>query len=270
MGDNGPMPEGDTLRHAELQLAPLLEGEVLVDAWFATLRGYRPRAGMRVDAVRAVGKHLLIDFAVGRPDRHLTLDTHLGMAGWWQARRGATARPADPRLRVALAVAGGQALCFAAPTVRTFVTGAGVAATPLALGPDLSDPTPDFALILARLGQLADPATPVADALLDQRIAAGVGNVFKSEACFVAGIDPHTPLAALDGPTRERLWRIAHQQLRANGTRPGPRHTAAGADHFVYGRARLPCRRCETPVSYEPAGPTARSTYWCPTCQRRR
>ena len=65
------------------------------------------------------------------------------------------------------------------------------------------------------------PDRPVADVLLDQRIAAGVGNVFKSEALFVVGIHPLTPIGALDAATRRRLWTTAHRQLRANA-RPGP------------------------------------------------
>lgn len=263
------MPEGDTLRQAELRLAPLLEGQVLQEAWFGKLEGFRPRAGMRIEAVRAVGKHLLIDFALTDPSKQLTLDTHLGMAGWWDAAPPDRPIPNHPRLRIALTVPSGRALCFAAPTIRTFVSDATSPNGPLQLGPDLSDAEPDLAAVLDRIRALAAPEAAVADVLLDQRIAAGVGNVFKSEACFVAGVDPHTRIDALDEAERERLWRIAHRQLLVNGIRPGPRRTAAGADAFVYGRARLPCRRCDTPIRYEAAGPdtTSRSTYWCPTCQ---
>ncbi len=257
------MPEGDTLRRAELVLAPLLDGQVLESVWFKKLVGYTPRAGQRVDQVRAVGKHLLIDF-----DRNLTLDTHLGMAGSWRSAPAGTSRPSDPRLRVALGVAGGMALCFAAPTIRTYLRDAPPAAI-AGLGPDLSDPSPDLDRVLERIDALARGDQPVADILLDQRIAAGVGNFFKSEALFVAGLDPHTPIGHLDAPARLRLWGIAHRLLRANA-RPGRRRTTpGGGDVFVYGRARLGCRRCDDAIRHEPAGPntTSRSTYWCPTCQ---
>jgi endonuclease-8 len=257
------MPEGDTLRQAEQRIAPLLEGRRLERVWFRRGLVLSPRPGQLVESVRAVGKHLLIEL-----DRGLTLDTHLGMAGWWSTAPPSRLPHAGPKLRIALTVAEGHALCYAAPTIRTFVRDGGP--TPVDhLGPDLSDEAPDLDRVLARIEQHATPDQPVADVLLDQRIAAGVGNVFKSESLFVVGIHPLTPIGALDTATRRRLWATAHRQLRANA-RPGPRRTTV-TNHglAVYGRHHGGCPRCDGAIEYAPAGPGAssRSSYWCPVCQ---
>ena len=110
------MPEGDSLRRAETLLAPVLEGEIVTDIWFRKLRGHRPRKGQRIERVDAVGKHLLIEF-----DRKLTLRTHLGMSGSWRIQPTSSATPSNPRLRVLIETGRGTALCFAAPTIDTFV-----------------------------------------------------------------------------------------------------------------------------------------------------
>src|SRR6478609_2510793 len=194
------MPEGDTLRQAELRIAPLLEGRRLERVWFRRGLVLSPRAGQLVESVHAVGKHLLIEL-----DRNLTLATHLGMGGWWTTMPAARTLRPGPKLRIALTVADGHALCYAAPTIRTFVRDGGP--TPVDhLGPDLSDEQPDLDAALARIDRFADPAQPVADVLLDQRIAAGIGNVFKSETLFAIGVHPRTPIGDLDAATRRRLW----------------------------------------------------------------
>lgn len=250
------MPEGDTLRHAAAALAPALEGESLTEVWFAKLRGVKPRLGERIETVRAVGKHLLIDFAGG-----LTLDTHLGMTGSWRVQSADAALPRSPKLRVVLGVAKARALCFAAPTIQTYARTRLV--TPVShLGPDLSDDEVDWSLVAERMAAIA-PTTRVCEALLEQSIACGIGNVFKSEALFVAGVHPFIPMGALDEAARLRLWQVAHRQLVTNRDRPR-RSTTPSGELYVYGRFGLPCRVCQTPIDFDAGG---RSTYWCPRCQ---
>jgi endonuclease VIII len=255
------VPEGDSLRRAEALLVPILEGQLATAVWFRMLHGIRPTAGQRIERVVAVGKHLLIEF-----DRRLTLDTHLGMTGSWKVCAPEVRRAADPRLRVVISTDRGHALCFAAPLIRTFVRD-GVRSPVAHLGPDLSDDEADLAEIVGR-ARLLPPGTPIADALLDQRVASGVGNVFKSEALYVAGVHPFRSLAELDDATLTRLWSVAHEQLLRNRDRKS-RSTVGGAGGtFVYGRHHLGCRRCSGPVRYDPSGGrSTRSTYWCPTCQ---
>ena len=119
----------------------------------------------------------------------------------------------------------------------------------------------------------------VADVLLDQRVVAGIGNVFKSEILFLAGIDPFTPVAALTDADLERLVGISRDQLAANVmTRSQTLSLAIGrrttrsldpnAKLWVYGRGGKPCRRCGTMIQMKKTGLDARLTYWCPTCQR--
>lgn len=256
------MPEGDSLRRAEALLAPVLEGQVTTDIWFRKLRGHRPRAGQSIERVDAVGKHLLIDF-----DRKLTLRTHLGMSGSWRVG-GPDAAPRDPRLRVRIQTPVGTALCFAAPTIDTFVRDTGT--SPIEhLGPDLSDDDADIAVVVQRTRDLA-AGRLLADALLDQRIAAGVGNVFKSEVAFLSRVHPFTNVDDLSDEKLTRIWQIAHEQLVANRDRSSRKTTSAaiGDRNYVYGRFRKACRRCSDSVLYSAAGvETERSTYWCPRCQ---
>ena len=255
------MPEGDTLRQAEARLTPVLEGRILTDVWFRRLRGHAPRKGQRVEQVDAVGKHLLVHF-----DRRLSLDVHLGMSGWWSV----TADPPHdaPKLRIVLSTDAGHALCYAAPTIRTYLRDGSV--TPVDhLGPDLSDDTVALDVVVER-SRSSDQDRTVAELLLDQRVAAGVGNVFKSESLFLAGLDPFTLVADTSDGDLQRVWRIAHEALVANRSRSLRRTTPDGLRDrtHVYDRYRLGCHRCGDAIDYDPAGSrTARSTYWCPTCQ---
>lgn len=264
VGQAAGMPEGDSLRRAARLWAPVLEGQVLEEVWFAKLRGHRPRVGQRVESVGAVGKHLRVDL-----DQNLTLDIHLGMAG----RVGVVApgRPLrrTPSLRVVLRTSSGTAFCHAAPTIQTVVRGGATDDPVASLGPDLSDDHPDLDEVLAR-SRRRPPDTLLADLLLDQQVAAGVGNVFKSEVLFVVGLNPFRAVGGCSDDDLRRLWSEAHRQLRRNRSTPARSTTPAGdaGRTFVYRRARAGCRCCDGPISFAPAGTaTSRSTYWCPRCQ---
>jgi endonuclease-8 len=260
------VPEGDTIHRVAARLRPALAGARLVRFEAPRLVGARPRPGETVEAVEAAGKHLLIRFSGG-----LTLETHLRMTGSWHLyRTGERWRRPVHLLRCLVEVEGWQAACFSAPVVRTFPTAAtGTVDDPTAhLGPDLcvDHPDPDGVVrtVLDRLAAL-DPSTQLGEALLDQRVAAGVGNVYKSEVCWHERVDPFVPLGRVDEATRERLVRTAARLLRAN-LGPGRRRTVAEG-LAVYGRRGSPCRRCGTRISSDVRGELARVTYWCPTCQ---
>ncbi len=265
------MPEGDTIWRAAARLRPVLAGAELLRFEAPRLRGDRPRPGTLIDDVEAVGKHLLVHFAGG-----LSLDTHMRMTGSWHLyRAGERWRKPAHLLRCRVDVPGWEAVCFSAPVVRTYRRGGpnalGQVDDPVAhLGPDLCRPDADLDEAVARMGTVPAPTTTVAEVLLDQRVAAGVGNVYKSEVLFACGLDPFTPIEAVEVALRRRLVEVAATLLRRNlatarrTTVAGPPGTVA-----VYGRARQPCRRCGTPVRSRRHGAHARSTYWCPTCQRR-
>ena len=255
------MPEGDSLFRAAARMRPALEGRTLVRFEAPTLRGERPRPGERIEGVEARGKHLLVHFAGG-----LSLRTHLRMAGSWHLYRiGERWRRPRGQLRVAIdADNGWQAVCFAAPDVETYRRGAGEPRPVAALGPDLCRPQVDLDAVLARLAA-APPETELAEALLDQRIAAGIGNVYKSEACFACAVDPFTPLRDVDEALRRRLWTVAHRLLRAN-LGGGPRVTHPGGV-AVYGKPGRACPRCGVAIRVRRQGDQARQTFWCPGCQ---
>ncbi len=259
------MPEGDTLRRAAATLAPVLDGQEVTDIWFRMLRGHRPRAGQHIERVHSVGKHLLIEF-----DKNLTLRTHLGMSGTWRVLRSGASVPRSPKLRIRISTEAGTALCFSAPTIETFVRGSepSVLAN---LGPDLSEDEVDLAIVVERTRAFAGSKL-LAEALLDQSVAAGVGNVFKSEVAFLAGVHPFTPVSELTDEQLHELWSIAHQQLVTNRSRRFRKTTpdTVRDDHFVYDRFRMGCLRCSDAIKYAAAGDrTERSTYWCRRCQAR-
>jgi endonuclease-8 len=215
------MPEGDTLHRTAERLRPALAGKRLAAFTAPRLRGDRPRTGVVIEAVQARGKNLLIDFEGG-----LTLRTHLRMTGSWHLYR-TSERWRQPR-HLARAIIetddGWCAVCFAAPVVETFHRQAPLPPPLARLGPDLCDPEVDLDAILTRFAALADPDAEIGSLLLDQRIAAGVGNVYKSEACFACGIDPFTPAHRIPDHARRRLFATASRLLRAN-LGAGPRKT---------------------------------------------
>lgn len=264
------MPEGDTLHRTANRLRPALAGATLTRFEAPRLRGDRPTPGVAITDVEAVGKHLLIHFADG-----LTLRTHLGMPGSWHLYpEGARWRKPRHLLRALVAVPGWEAVCFSAPQVETYRPahpgGAlGSGRDPVGhLGPDLCTPEPDLDEALRRFGTLPEPGTSVAEVLLDQRVAAGIGNVYKSELLHRCRVDPFVDAALVPEPVRRQLLAAANRLLLHNLTTTR-RTTVAGpaGSVAVYGRARRPCPRCGTPVRMQRHGSQNRSTYWCPTCQ---
>ena len=242
------------------------------------MAGTRPRRGETVDEVEAVGKHLLIRFSGG-----LTLETHMRMTGSWHLYRrdpsGRTERWRKPAhlLRCRIDVPDWSAVCFSAPVVRTFPTRAsGTYADPIGhLGPDLSAPLPpgvddlDASVVadcVGRMDAMSEPDRAIGDVLHDQRVANGVGNVYRSEVCWACRVSPLRPLASVDLDDRERLVRTASRLMRANLTTTS-RTTVAGGGLAVYGRRGRPCRRCGTAIRSTDRTENARVAYWCPTCQ---
>ena len=136
------------------------------------------------------------------------------------------------------------------------------------LGPDVlgSDWDPDE--VLTRF--LDQPERAIGEALVDQRVMAGPGNVYRNEVCFLRGLDPRTPVRAV--PDLPRLIDLMKRLMEANrwtGNQITTGDTRRGRRHWVYGRAGQPCRRCGTLLRAEPGEPstTERSTFWCPRCQ---
>jgi endonuclease-8 len=260
------MPEGDTLAKTAVRLRPALAGHVLTRFEAPHLRGPAPALGTAVEAVEARGKHLLIHFADG-----LTLRTHLRMTGSWHVyrERERWQKPAYLARVVVGTDSGWVGVCFQAPVVETYRRGGREPDALADLGPDLclaaslADDVLDE--VVARTHRFADPDATLGEALLDQRIAAGIGNVYKSEACFACRLDPTAPLRAYSDVVRRTVWEVAARQLQSNLDRPGRTTHPQGV--AVYGRRGLPCPACAGPVSVARHGDLNRSTFWCPRCQ---
>ena len=229
------MPEGDTLFKVAARLRPALQGHRLTRFEAPRLVGDAPKLGERIEKVEARGKHLLIHF-----ERGLVLRTHLRMTGSWHVyrERERWRKAAHLARAVVGSDSGWVGVCFQAPVVETFHERGAEPAALAGLGPDLCRPESlaDGVLdeVLDRAARLTAPEATLGEALLDQRMAAGIGNVYKSEACFAAGIDPGTPFGEVPDDARRRVWTIAARQLQANLGHAERRTHPGGV--AVYGR----------------------------------
>jgi endonuclease-8 len=275
------MPEGDTIYRSARTLKAALAGRIITG--FRTVLPHlsrvnvdTPLAGRTVDDVVSRGKHILMFFS-----GDLILRTHMRMHGAWHLYRpGERWKQPGRDMRIVIGTDAFEAVAFRVP-IAEFRTAATLERDDViqSLGPDLLDDNPDLGEAVARLRALG--AVPLGDALLNQRAVAGIGNVFKSEICFAAGVSPFGAVSSLDEATVRDVLEIARQQLRTNvpdartaalAMWTGRRRTT-GRVHpaqalWVYGRAGAPCRRCATRIEMAKQGPDARVTYYCPNCQR--
>jgi endonuclease VIII len=265
------MPEGDTIYRTAEVLRTALVGRRVVAA------RAQPRPGLRhvpdlsrvvgstVASVEARGKHLLIGF-----DNGLTMRSHMRMTGsWHRYRPGERWRRPVQQASAVLETAESVAVAFNAPVVELLTDADLRRSRPLTeLGPDLLASSFDADEALQRLR--ARNQDELGNALLDQRAVAGIGNVVKSEVCFMERLDPWAPVNAFDDEALRAAVNAARRVLRAN-TRGGARNTTGspvrGQGLWVYGRAGRPCRRCGTRIESARQGELARLTYWCPRCQ---
>jgi endonuclease-8 len=275
------MPEGDTIFKAARTLHRALAGQTVtrfetVLVHLARVDADTPLGGRAVERVAAAGKHLLMTFSGG-----LVLRTHMRMNGSWHIYRpGERWQRPRAEMRIAIETTDWVAVAFRVH-VAEFIQASDLARhRPIAsLGPDLLADTFDADEALSRMR--TRPAEPIADVLLDQRVFAGIGNVYKSEVLFLAGIHPDAQIAAIGDDSLREVIAIARRLLLENVVeKPGPsmvtyrgfRRTTGRmrpADRlWVYSRGGRPCRKCGTSIASQKTGDDARLTYWCPTCQQ--
>jgi endonuclease VIII len=256
------MPEGDTIHRAARRIDEVLVGKQIVaietphprhrlDRWPERL------SGRAVRAVDARGKHLFLRF-----DGDLTLHSHLRMGGQWSVyRRGERWRKSPRRAWLVIRTPEHEVVQFDGPVLELMTDSRSRFDQQLAaLGPDLLNPDFDEKRFLARLRE-DDQTRPFGDAVLDQRNVAGLGNIWRAEACFHARVDPHRRTG--DVTNDEAL-----EAIRA--VRPLMARSVAGEwpGLSVYKRAGRPCPRCGTPIEGGGLGDDNRTVYWCPGCQK--
>lgn len=258
------MPEGDTIHRAANRIRVLLAGKVPDEVVTPHPRHAYERwperlQGRAVAAVDAHGKHLFVRF-----EGDLTLHSHLRMTGTWGVYR-ADQRWGRSRRRAWLVLksVGGEAVQFDGPVLE-LRSDSELRRDPrlAALGPDVLAEDFDASAVLRRLRK-GDPDRPFGEALLDQRVVAGVGNIWKAEACFAAGVDPWRTASDVQETEVLAVLELARERM-AESVRRGF-HARPRA---VYRRARMPCPRCGTTIRSCGQGEENRTTYWCPGCQR--
>ena len=262
------MPEGDTIYRAARALHRALAGRT-VTAFESVLPRLtrvdqdRPLRGRVVERVESRGKHLLISFS-----GDLVLRTHMRMHGSWHIYRpGERWQRPFSEMRIVIRTAEFEAVAFTVP-VAEFGTREEASRALSPLGPDPLGASFDPTDVMRRIRERGD--LQIADVLLDQRALAGLGNVFKSEVLFAAGVSPFARAGDLPDAAVSRLVALAVTFLRISAE-GGERRTHGSLDPSkrlaVYGRAGKPCVRCGRPIARVKQGPDARSTYWCEHCQ---
>jgi endonuclease-8 len=250
--------EGDTI----LRLARRFEATLLGETVTASAPNPRGKAarieqldGLTLETIWAHGKHLLLGFG------ELSLYSHLGMSGGWHFYRpGSRWRRPSGSAWALLSGGSWEAVQFGGPTLQVGPT-ARLRRNPqlTRLGPDIlaQDFDPEAAIPALR----GDPTRSLGDALLDQHLVAGIGNIFKSEACFAAKVDPWRPVGEVSDEELVAVLGAAREQMLA-AVESGGRHSFR-----VYKRHQGACPVCRGPISSRGQGDANRTTYWCPRCQ---
>jgi endonuclease-8 len=278
------MPEGDTIYRAARALQKALGCKVVTAfetsmAKLASVNDDTPLVGRTVERVEARGKWCLIFFS-----GDLILVTHMLMSGTWHIYRTAEKwwQPKN-RMRVAITCGDYQAVAFNVPiaefhTVRSLERNSQVPR----LGPDmLADEFSIEAGVQAlRQRAASHPSDEIGVVLLNQRILAGLGNVYKSEVTFAAGVNPFRQMGTITEREMMVMIEVSRKYMKANVldgsgtgivTYMGNRRTTHSMDSsdrlWVYGRQGKECRRCGAEIMMRKQGEQARSTYWCPSCQ---
>jgi endonuclease-8 len=266
------MPEGDSIHRAARRVGAALVGSEIrsiempqprhsLDRWAERL------TGRDVKAVDAHGKHLFVRF-----DGDLTLHSHLRMGGAWGVYpRGGRWHRGAHRAWLVIRTDEHDVVQFDGPVLELLTEGRTRFDRRLAaLGPDVLAPEFDEASFLKRLRD-EDQGRQVGDALLDQRIVSGIGTVWKSEGCFLAGLSPWRPLSTVSDEEVMAVIRTIRPLMARSVAGRGRIVSYEGAEpgsKWVFERTDLPCRRCATPIRFRGQGDDNRNTFWCPECQR--
>ena len=258
------MPEGDTIHAAARRIGAALVGKEIVSIETPQPRHAMDRwpdrlAGRPVRGVGVHGKHLFLRF-----DGELTLHSHLRMGGMWGVyERGRRWSRSPRRAWLVIRTPEHDVVEFDGPVLELMTESRTRFDLRLAaLGPDILATQFDERRFLTRLRE-DDPTRAIGDALLDQRNIAGIGNLWKSEGCFDAGIDPWRKLTDVSDQEALQIVRTTRLRMQDSVSRGG--HTRGLQ---IYDRAGRPCPRCKNRIRARGQGDDNRTTYWCSACQR--
>jgi endonuclease-8 len=244
-------------------MRPVLEGRQVevthTHPRFGRDRWQQRLGGQTVTAIETHGKNLFVVF-----DNELLLHSHLRMTGVWDVRAvGGRWRRAPSRAWLVLRADGQEVVQYDGPVLELMTTGRRRFDQRLAaLGPDVLADEFDAASFVRRL-RATDQQRPLGDALLDQRILAGIGNIWKAESCWEAQLDPWRPVASLSDAQAVALVEGIRPRMLISGNQG---HRAVRPR--IYRHTGEPCPRCRTAIMARGQGDENRSTYWCPGCQR--
>jgi endonuclease-8 len=261
------MPEGDTIHRLAHRLSAELPGEEVTYAWNRDGGELSRLVGEHVGEIEARGKNLLIEVSGGWMFR-----IHLGIGGRCRCRDRDDAPPPVRWATLVLDTEAHRTVVWKTSRAELMRTAHVRAARGLRhLGPDLLDDDCDLGEVMRRARAAGNRGRAVGELLQDQRIAAGIGNVIRCEALFLAGVDPWQPTRDLDDARLRACFDHARAILQRS-VAVGRRDTTSemGERYFAYGRTGRPCLRCGTRIRQVRQGDLARVTHHCPTCQRRR
>jgi endonuclease-8 len=240
------VPEGDAI-HRAAEALRVLEGDVVAASSTnprALLTGVAEQIdGRRLERVEAAGKNLLLTFEEG-----LVVRSHLRMHGRWRVEPAG--RPISGKPWLVLRGRDWQAVQRHGSVLAI---GRGPAGR---LGPDIMASPPNLDAMVERIRRV-DPGRALGEAILDQRLVSGIGNMWKAEALFLAGLSPWVRLRAVSDEELCRLLAGAGSLMQSRRRRR----------RSIYRRSGRPCPRCGTAIRSRPQGDDARTAYWCPTCQ---
>jgi endonuclease-8 len=259
------MPEGDTLYRTAVALRPALEGRPISTVQVRD-RQLEPErlAGATISRVEVRGKHLLMHLAGGG-----AVHSHLGMTGSWHIyRRGEAWRKPTRYAALVLAVGELDVICFS-PQLLELLSADQLRQHPRLrrLGPDLLAAEFDVSAAVSRFR--ARDALPLGQAVMDQAIVCGIGNVYKSDVLFLMGFDPFAPVARFSDAELAALLDRARRLMRRNlsGAPRQTRFRGDGGRLWVYGRSGEACYKCGSIIQLRRQGEAGRTTCWCPACQ---
>jgi len=261
------MPEGDSLYRFAAKLRTALDGKEVLAA-VSHGPGPVPQvkriAGATCTGVRSQGKNVIISF-----DNGLALRGHLRMYGTWHIYRpGEPWERPEREARLALTVHDAVVVNFSAPVIELIEERALAQYAPISgLGPDLLDDTFDADEAFRRYRAPEHANRTLGDAIMDQKLMAGVGNIWKHETLFRCGLNPWLQVREIDDEQLRAMITMASELLRASVGKSNALNLSRRPSMFAYMRAGHPCRRCFTRLKSAPQGIDIRQTAWCPKCQ---